>query len=230
MKLSKRLAALAGYVPQGVVVADIGTDHGYLPIYLIEEGISPTVIAGDVKEGPLGSARKAVAEAGMEDKIHLRLGDGLAVLRPGEAEVIIIAGMGGGTIREILEQGRQVLTEVKRLILQPMVAAGQLRLWLIDHGWNIVDETLIEEDGRIYEVIAAEAGRLETQWDPVEVELGPRLLAKRHPLLETHVARLIESEEQVLKGLAKSDSDEARAKAREISWRLEKIKKVMAWR
>ena len=230
MKLSRRLAALAGYVPEGAVVADIGTDHGYLPIYLIHEKISLAVIAGDVKEGPLSSARKAVAETGLDDKIELRLGDGLAVLSPGEADVVIIAGMGGATIREILEQGREVFTSLQRLVLQPMVAAGHLRLWLVEQGWNIVDETLIEEDGRIYEIIVTEPGRPEENWEQIEIELGPRLLAKKHPLLASHVARLIESEEQVLKGLAKSDSEEARAKAKEVSGRVEKIKKVMAWR
>jgi len=230
MKLSKRLAALVDYVPQGAVVADIGTDHGFVPIYLLQEGISPSAIAGDIKEGPLSSADKAVVEAQLEDKIDLRLGDGLSILRPGEAGVIIIAGMGGSTIKEILEKGQEVLARVNRLILQPMVAAGQLRLWLVDNGWNIVDETLVAEEERIYEIIVAEHGNPEEDWDQVEIELGPRLLAKGHPLLEAHVNKMLESEQEVLKGLAKSDSDEARAKAREIRQRVEKIKKVMACR
>lgn len=225
MELPKRLAVLAACVLQGKTAADIGTDHAYLPIYLIEQGICNTVIATDLREGPYRSAEKKIMEHALTDRISLRLGDGLKPLAPGEAETVILAGLGGNTIRGILSDAPQVLAMVKRLVLQPMTDAGDLRLWLVSHGWRITDEHLIEDEGRIYVIIVAEHG-YELIDNPVLLELGPRLLEKGSPLLGTYLDGFIVKYERILAGLARAQSNVAGEKAAVIREKLAKIKEV----
>ncbi|MBC7324419.1 MAG: SAM-dependent methyltransferase, partial [Moorella sp. (in: Bacteria)] len=132
MRLPKRLAAIAEFVPPGKVAADIGTDHAYLPVYLVQTGRSPRVIATELNEKPWMRARFWVSSFHLEDKIEVRLGAGLQVLSPGEVQVVVVAGMGQNTIRELLAATPAVLYRLERLILQPMSDAGNLRLWLVD--------------------------------------------------------------------------------------------------
>ncbi|MFA4885384.1 MAG: class I SAM-dependent methyltransferase, partial [Desulfotomaculaceae bacterium] len=177
MGLAKRLAAIASYVPVGSVAADIGTDHAYLPVFLVEEGICARVIATDIKQGPFASALRRIEEAKLTGKIDLRLGNGLDVLKPGEIDVLVLSGIGGNTIREILAVAPHITKTVSRLVLQPMADPGDLRTWLAANGWKISDERLVEDGGKIYIVIMAIPGQEETK-DPFLLELGPRLLEK----------------------------------------------------
>lgn len=229
MELAKRLAALAAYVPAGSIAADIGTDHAYLPIFLVEEGICPRVIATDLNPGPFRSAGRKVEEHNLGNKIELRLGDGLKPLKPGEADVLVLAGMGGNTIREILAASPDVIKTVRRLVLQPMADPGDLRSWLAANGWKISDEELVEESGRIYVIITADPGREETA-DPLLLELGPRLLEKKDPLLITYMERIIDKYERILAGLAAARSEGAREKVRELEAKLARIREVAACR
>ena len=120
MKLSKRLELVASFVPEGSRIADIGTDHGYIPIFLTEKGICQSALAMDVREGPLSRAREHIREKNLEDRIQVRLGDGLKELRPGEADTVVIAGMGGQLVIHILEEGRHMWDSVKTWILSPV--------------------------------------------------------------------------------------------------------------
>lgn len=224
MELAKRLAALAEYVPAGSIVADIGTDHAYLPVFLVKSGICPRVIATDIKAGPFCSADRQVKEHGLRNKIDLRLGDGLKTLQPGEAQVLVLSGMGGNTIRHILAQSPDVLNRVDRLILQPMADPGDLRSWLAVNGWMILDEKLVEEDGRIYVVMVAEPG-CEIK-DPLMLELGPRLLENRDPLLNIYLGNIIDKYERVLSGLAASKSKTAKEKEQQLKIKLAEIRRV----
>lgn len=225
MELPRRLAALAAFIPHGSIAADIGTDHAYLPIFLIKKGICKFVIATDLREGPYQSAEQKIKEHALQGRIGLRLGNGLKPLKPGEVEVVVLAGMGGNTIRGILAEAPQILPGIKRLVLQPMTDAGDLRVWLAANGWKIVDEELVEDDGRIYVIIAAEPG-LEETCDPVYLELGPRLLEKRSPLLERHLNSFMVKYERVLAGLALARSKAAGEKAIEIKRKVDRIKEV----
>jgi len=225
MGLAKRLAALAAYVPASGVVADIGTDHAYLPIFLIEAGISKRVIATDLNPGPLETATRAVEERLLKDRIDLRLGDGLKTLEPGEAEVLVLAGMGGNTIKEILAAAPAVLMNVSRLVMQPMADAGDLRLWLAGNGWKIISEKLVEEDNRLYQIIVAEPGR-ELYNDKLYLELGPRLIEGRDPLLKTYLGKIIDQYERALAGVASGKSKAAREKARQLKAKLGRIREV----
>ncbi|RJQ28521.1 MAG: SAM-dependent methyltransferase [Peptococcaceae bacterium] len=225
MNLPRRLAALAACVPHGSIVADIGTDHAFLPVYLVQSGICPMVIATDVNPGPFAAAEKVVMTYHLQDKIDLRCGDGLRVLQPGEAQVLIVAGMGGNTIRDILAAVPAMLNQFRRLILQPMVDAGDLRSWLVENGWLLADETLVEEDGRIYAVILAEPGTEQVR-DPLLLELGPRLLEKRDPLLLVYLEEIIRRHQRVLSELARSSSTGTRRKARELEVKLAGIENI----
>lgn len=228
MQLPPRLLAIAGFVPPDRRVVDVGTDHALLPVYLVEKGISPSAVAGDVHSGPYETARKAVARAGFGDRITVRLGDGLAIVESGEVEVAVIAGMGGGTIREIINNSIDTASGMERLVLQPMVDAGALRLWLVQKGWQITDETLVEESGTIYEIIAAERGR-EEETNPLLLEIGPRLVEKKDPLLKKHLANQARSLKRIIYNLARSESPEALRKKIELLAKLGEMKKVLAW-
>ncbi|MHC8522589.1 tRNA (adenine(22)-N(1))-methyltransferase [Rossellomorea sp. H39__3] len=154
-KLSKRLETVVSYIPKNSTIADIGSDHAYLPCYAVQAGIAASAIAGEVVKGPFESALKQVKLNALENQVDVRLGDGLDVLRPGEVDCITIAGMGGTLIASILEKGKDKV-ENARLILQPNVSAVSIRVWLMDNGWSLTNEEILEEDGKIYEVLVAE--------------------------------------------------------------------------
>ena len=207
-------------------MADIGTDHVRLPVYLIRSGRCPRVIASELNEKPFEQARYQVRLYDLEDKIEVRRGDGLKVLSPGDAQEVVVAGMGGNTIKQLLAAAPQVLNCLERLVLQPVVDAGDLRLWLVDNGWRLVDESLVEEKGRLYVVLAAEAGR-ETARDRLLVEIGPRLVEKNDPLLIRYLEKLKEEYQRILSRLARSRSPAAREKAIEVTARLAKVREVL---
>ena len=154
--LDKRLSAVAALVRAGSRLADIGTDHAYLPVYLVERGISPSAIASDIGAGPLEAARRTVVGAALTDRIVCRLGDGLSTVSPDEVEDIAIAGMGGETIVAILDSAPWVRDSRLRLILQPMTHAEDLRRWLLENGFTVREEHLIRDKRHLYPVIAAE--------------------------------------------------------------------------
>lgn len=227
INLSMRLSAAAALVLPHGVVADIGTDHGYLPAYLVLQGICPFAIASDVADQPLEGARQLVKLLNLGGKIELRLGDGLKILRPGEAATICLAGMGAATIISILSSSPEIVTAVQRLVLQPMRHAPRLRQWLADHGWTIVGEDLVLEEGIYYEIIAAEQGSSQlTDW---EAETGPQLFKKHHPLLSDYLAGRIRYGETMIAALAKSDSPRTIDKKTELLYQMNLLKQVMTW-
>lgn len=146
-------------------MVDVGTDHALLPIYAVQRRGSPFVIASDINPGPLAAAKRAVSEAGLTSVIDTRLGPGLETVRPGEVDVVVIAGMGGHVMTEILQEASEVLTQVKRLILQPMGAARTVRLYLLGHGWSVVHEEIFLQVGKYYEFIVAEPTEEVTDYD-----------------------------------------------------------------
>ena len=225
INLSNRLRKLASYVPTGSVMADFGTDHGYLPVYLVSQGICTRAVAADINKGPLESARANVEQYQVSGKIDLRLGNGLQRVQPGEVDTIVIAGMGGGTIRDILQASPETAVHARRLILQPMADEAELRNYLINHGWSLVDEELLLEDNRLYLILVAERGREEIE-EPLLFEIGPRLLEKKHPLLPIYLQRLQQKYQRILEGLAKSSQPVVKEKADQIKSKLSKIEEI----
>lgn len=188
MELSKRLAAVAAMVTPGSVVADVGCDHGYVSIYLVESQTIPKAIAMDVNRGPLEKAKEHIATHALSDYIDTRLSDGIAALSPGEADCLLCAGMGGRLIQRILTEGRDKLTSIQELILQPQSEIRQVRRFLRESGYIIVAENIIAEDGKFYPVMKAvrsqkeimpEDGILQEVWD----QYGKLLLEAQNTVL-----------------------------------------------
>lgn len=151
--LSVRMQAVADMVRRGSRVCDIGCDHAFVSIYLAANGISPEVIASDVRTGPCDIARGNISAWGVEDKVKLRLGDGLDTIRPGEADAIIIAGMGGMLMTGILERGMAVAESVRQLVLQPQSDTEHVRRFIHAHGWSITTERVLADAGKYYVVL-----------------------------------------------------------------------------
>ncbi|MBS4194706.1 tRNA (adenine(22)-N(1))-methyltransferase [Lederbergia citri] len=181
-KLSKRLETVTSFIHNGMKIADIGSDHAYLPCYAVRKGIAKSAIAGEVVDGPFQSALHQVAKTGLTEHISVRKGDGLEVINPYEVDCIIIAGMGGTLIADILERGKSKLEGVTRLILQPNVGAENVRKWLYHHNWQLIDEKIVEEDGKFYEVLVADFGNPAFPYKNLEKEflLGPFLLQNKN--------------------------------------------------
>lgn len=175
IQLSKRLSEVGRFVPKGAILLDVGSDHAYLPLALLEQGHIERAIAGEVVEGPYQSAVKNVASSPLSDKVEVRLANGLAAFEPGDqVSAITICGMGGRLIAEILEAGKDKLATVERLILQPNNREDDLRRWLQDNGFGIVSETILAENNKYYEIIVAEQGHM--RLSSHELRFGPYLL------------------------------------------------------
>ena len=179
--ISKRLELVASFVPQGAILLDVGSDHAYLPIELIERGQIESAIAGEVVEGPYQSAVKNVEAHGLKEKIQVRLANGLAAFEEADqVSVITIAGMGGRLIARILEEGLDKLANVERLILQPNNREDDLRIWLQENGFQIVAESILEEAGKFYEILVVEAGQMKLSAS--DVRFGPFLSKEVSPV------------------------------------------------
>ena len=172
--ISKRLELVASFVPQGAVLLDVGSDHAYLPIDLVERGQIRNAIAGEVVEGPYQSAVKNVDAHGLKEKIQVRLANGLAAFEEADqVSVITIAGMGGRLIATILKEGLEKLANVERLILQPNNREDDLRIWLQENGFQIVTESILEEAGKFYEILVVEVGQMKLSAS--DIRFGPFL-------------------------------------------------------
>ncbi len=230
IKLSQRLQAIADLVPQDAQVADIGTDHGFLPCWLAQAERAAQVIACDVNEQPLALAQKNISDYQVADRVSTRLGDGLQVIAPGEVDVVTIAGMGGSLMLEILDRSSAVVDRLRRMILQPNVGAEAVRIWAEKNRWQIVREELVRENDRFSVIIALEPGRSPQPMSAVELYLGPKLLADQHPLLGLYISQEWEKAQKILAQLAQSDSEESRRKETMLRRKWEDINGVMKCR
>ncbi|MCQ2521142.1 MAG: class I SAM-dependent methyltransferase [Lachnospiraceae bacterium] len=209
MEISKRLSRMTSLLPCGEVAADIGCDHAYAAIRLIEIGKYKKVIASDVRKGPLESARKNIAMHGLTEQIETRLYDGLQGLAPGEADGILIGGMGGATMRMILEAGQEVVRKAKNLLLQPQSELSAFRKYLRENGCQVVEEDIVYEDGKYYPMMLVFPG-MEKDFteQPVFDAFGKLLLEKKHPVLKEYLLQQISVKEKIIERLQKADANE----------------------
>lgn len=230
MKLTPRLQAIADQVPPGSRVADIGTDHGYIPVYLLVNRLSPNVIATDSRRGPLTRAGDNINLFGLGQVSQLRLGKGLSVLsEQDQVDVIIIAGMGGETICSILSADLPFLKTGPLLILQPMTFSGRVRKWLLAHGFTLVAEDIAFESEDYYEIIVAKWLGRPVQVEDKLAEVGPLLVANNHPLLQPMLAKRLISLEQAKVAAAQSDSTAARARVLQLEKEIDALHQVGKW-
>ncbi len=205
MELSERLSRLASLVRPGSRVADIGTDHALLPVFLVKTGVCRSAIAVDVKPGPVAAAQKAVKAADLSDTIDVRLGDGLSPISPDEVEDIVIAGMGGETMVEILKAAPWVLSDRYRLILQPMTRVEVLHRFLYQHGFEIEEEHLMEDSGHRYVYLTAHFAGNAPVDDPFSHWRGGFLPPEGRPFWRMNADHL----ERRAKGIEKTEPKEA---------------------
>lgn len=209
VKLSRRMRALADLVVPCQSLADVGCDHAYLSLFLVESGRVRRALAMDIRPGPLKRARQHIAEAGMEDRVESRLSDGLQDYRPGETEAILISGMGGNLIRKILEADLDAARAAGQIILGPQSDLPMLRAWLLDRGFVTLAEDLVEEDGKWYPLARISyqgEGRRQVPWTPEELAYGKLLIDQGHPLLAAYLKREAELLAKILDHLPEGRS------------------------
>ena len=216
-ELKGRLKAIAEKIKKGETMADIGTDHGFLPFYLAENGISPKVILADISPGSLMKAKENSKYVSTDAEIDFRLGDGLDVLSPGEVDVIVIAGLGATTMRQMMEKDPKHSASFSRYIMQPRKDPGELRWFLTGNGYEIIDETLVEEGKFICELISASPSGTEdieerfyarsvTEEGPLSIkwEVPPYYALRKDDLSREYVRRKLERERAILRSMRTS--------------------------
>lgn len=229
VRLKPRLAALAGLIPPGDVVADIGTDHAYLPLYLAGRGLVEKVIAIDNRPAALERARRLIKRDGTGAKIELRLGDGLDPVKPEDkVETVVIAGLGGRTICRLLAAARDKWDWFGSMVFQPMQEAPLLRRWLAAHDMRLVSERLVREGRKIYEIMLVRRGR-QRIYEPLLYELGPCLLRDRDPLLEPLIEQKIRRCRSIIEALERSKRPESKMKQAYFAQKEARLKEVLAF-
>lgn len=202
MELSDRLLAVASMVTKGNVVADVGCDHGYIPIYLIQNQISPKVIAMDVRKGPLERATSHIKAYGMTEYIETRLSNGVEKLQKGEVQTVICAGMGGRLMAAILTEGKELVESLEELILQPQSELEEFRSFLDESGYAIVKEDMVKEEGKFYPMMKVIPRGTQSFSGNVPKSLaykyGGLLLQERHPVLKDYLEYQIEKQKEIL--------------------------------
>ena len=226
--LSKRMETVALMVTKGNKIADIGTDHGYVPISLVERGIAKSAIAMDVRKGPLSKATQNIKERNLGEKIETRLSNGLEKLREGEVETVIIAGMGGDLVAKILQEGAFILPSIEELVVQPQSEIYKVRQKLHELNWKIVEEKMLIEEGKYYTVIKAVGGQdhYEKEW---EYLYGKQLLESQDPILEQWLLKEKKTSEELLDRLENVDSPSGLERKKELLHKVENLKGGLAY-
>lgn len=215
--LSQRLERVAAHIPCGARLADIGSDHAYLPVALMRRGLLSMAVAGEVAATPFHAAQRSVRDNGLEGSISVRLASGLkAIEAQDRIDVISLCGMGGETIRDILEADQARLSGEQRLVLQPNGGEQPLRLWLMEHGYRIVAEEVLRENRFDYEIIVAEPGGA-LRYSAEELYFGPLSMRERSPAFVAKWQRLLRLKRKTLEGLTKARQPVPEEKARELA-------------
>jgi len=224
--LSERLEAIAQLIIPDQPVADIGSDHGNLAMYLLEQQRSPRVIVSEYTDGPYLRLLKETADHPARDRLEVRQGNGLQVLEPCEVATVVIAGMGGDTTVEILSHDWSKTSSFKRLLLQPMTRAGIVRKVLADKGFVINEEKLVQEKHRFYVIICAQPGDTPYQLSAAQEELGPVILSNlpHDPKIKIYLIQALQKYLRLYNSIQKcqsSDNNEQLFRLKQIIQQLE---------
>ncbi len=227
MDLKGRLGLIADMVPQCDVVCDIGTDHAYIPIYLVMNNRCKRAVASDIRKGPIKVADKNIEKYNLRNYIDTRVGNGLETVRDGEEDTIIIAGMGGYLISRIIGDGLNKVTNCDNIVLQPMNELECLRKWLYETGFDILDEELAREGEKIYNVIVAKWIGKPSVKDEVYYHFGEKLFERRDPLLKDFILKKINTYNKIVLKMENmgSEKDELR---QHYSSLIDRFKKMAA--
>lgn len=242
--ISRRLQALCDMVTPGRTVVDVGCDHGFVSIYLVQRGISPSVLAMDVRTGPLSRAKEHIAEYGLTDYISTRLSDGLKEFQDGEAQSLICAGMGGRLMTRILTESRGKARNLQELILQPQSELPEFRRFLRAEGYELMDENILYEEGKYYFLMkvrysgqsnaVVDLENLEEQGTTIgntnilQEKYGELLLERRAPVLKAYLEENLQNMERIAGDLESNDNERARNRLVEIREEVGYLKQALA--
>lgn len=210
MELSKRLRTIADMVPLGCTLADIGTDHGYLPIALLSEDRIPSAIAMDINKGPLERAREHMEASGLTNRMTLRLSNGFQNMQPGEAECAVIAGMGGPLMIRILEEGEAVARSLKTMILSPQSDLESFRRWLLEHRYTLLEEQMIYDEEKYYVVMKVSPALDERSWTRAELRYGKQLISENSEVFRSFLDKEERKLTEIRETLSKADTEKAK--------------------
>lgn len=223
LNLSDRLRKIANFVKKDTSVLDVGTDHGYVPIYLVENNISKNVIASDISSDSLNKTVEIVKKKSLEEFIDARVGDGLQVIEPFEVNGAIMAGMGGVLIEKILKNNEKITDSIDYFIFQPMIASKELRKYLIENNFTIIDEELSKDGDKFYEIMLVEKGK-ESLKEDIYYEISEKLIHKNHPLLKEFIENKIRLSQFVINSLKDKKSDRSLERLNQVE---EQVKEYM---
>ena len=232
MELSKRIYAVASLVTTGNRIADIGTDHAYIPIFLIQKQHIPSAIAMDVNDGPLMRATEHIREYALEDRIETRLSDGFQELKAGEADTAIIAGMGGNLVIRILKEHWNITCSLKECVLQPQSEIAKVRAFLLEEGFLFIEEDMALDDEKYYpmmKVVPPSQKRNPEVWTETQLRFGKLLLEKQHPVLYQYLQREERIHRQILKSLESKDGERIEERKRELEEELLHIREGLEY-
>ena len=228
--MTPRLLTVAELVKKTHSVADIGTDHAYVPVHLVLSGCCEKALAIDINCGPLMRAQENIIKFSLQDKITTRLSDGLKSVEDGEADTVVIAGMGGILINNIIENDKNRLTSVKRFVLQPMTAVEETRRYLSQNGFMIENERLAKEGDKIYTVISAVPGEMKIEKE-VYYYIGKMLLESKDKFLPELIDGKIYEYEKAVNSIKNTENENAKKRAKyfmELLCDLRELKKECA--
>ena len=226
--LSQRLERVAAHIPAGARLADIGSDHAYLPVALMRRGAIAAAVAGEVAATPFQAANRTVADNGLTQHITVRLADGLAAIEAGDdITAVSLCGMGGETIRDILDSGRARLNGRERLILQPNGGEQPLRQWLMDNHYRIVAEEVLQENRFYYEIIVAERAEAMT-YTAEQLYFGPLQMQARSPEFLAKWQRILREKRKTLASLEQARQAVPKQKVQEIVQQVKWIDQLLA--
>jgi tRNA (adenine22-N1)-methyltransferase len=226
MNISVRLKTIGDMVDKCNTVADIGTDHAYLPIYLIKKSICEKAIASDINKGPVERAVENVKREGLESKIFCRLGPGFNTIKPSEVNCAIIAGMGGNLIRDIIEEKMDVFKSLNYAILQPVQNPEVLRKYIYEAGYEVIDEELCIDDSKYYEIIKVRYHKNPRELNNIYYEIGEKLVEKKHPLLKKYIEYKLNKYNNILKYISE-DTEMAEKRKSEITDKIKKMEELL---
>lgn len=225
MELGIRLKAIASMVDKCESVADIGTDHGYIPIYLVQNAICSRAVASDINKGPVEKAKLNIGLENCSDKIECKLGGGLSVIKPYEVEAAIIAGMGGNLIRDIIKENIEVFRSLKFAVLQPVQNPEVLRKYIYDKGYIIIDEELCVEDNKFYEIIKVKYGTEVKKIDSIFYEVSEILIRKRHPLINNLIDLKLKRYYNILNSI-NDCTPSAHMRLKDVKYKIQRLKEL----
>ena len=227
LKISDRLATVASLIPVGANLVDIGTDHGYVPIWLLQNQRIASAIAMDVNKGPLARAKENRDKYGFSAVMDLRLSNGFEKLQPGEGDSVLIAGMGGPLMIRIIEEGRKNASSIQTWVLQPQSEIPSVRRYLHEHDFIIVEEIMLKDEGKYYMAMKAVPGK-EASWNRLEYLFGKYLLEQKHSVLKEFIEKETELYKKISQQLIESNQT-ASERYQEVVGYLEDLKQAMTY-